>query len=46
MGIKIVGVMDALSISHCDLMGHSMGGKVAMRLARLSPHPAVSIYPV
>lgn len=33
----IVEVLDSLSIGSCDLMGHSMGGKVAMVLALQAP---------
>lgn len=33
----VVEVLDALHITQCDLMGHSMGGKVAMNLALLHP---------
>ncbi len=35
----VVEVLDALAIHTCDLMGHSMGGKVAMALAL--QHPAL-----
>ncbi|MDQ5767010.1 alpha/beta fold hydrolase [Thiothrix subterranea] len=37
MGADVVEVLDALAIPHCDLMGHSMGGKVAMTLALQQP---------
>lgn len=33
----VEALLDALSIERCDLLGHSMGGKVAMTLARQSP---------
>lgn len=35
----LIEVLDALGIHACDLMGHSMGGKVAMQLAL--QHPAM-----
>lgn len=37
MADDVLGVMDELHISACDLMGHSMGGKVAMALALQNP---------
>ena len=37
MGADVVEVLDALGIPRCDLMGHSMGGKVAMTLALQYP---------
>lgn len=37
MVADVLTVLDALAIPCCDLMGHSMGGKVAMRLALQSP---------
>jgi esterase len=39
MVADILEVLDALFISRCDLMGHSMGGKVAMLLAL--QHPSI-----
>lgn len=33
----LIGFLDALSISECDLLGHSMGGMVALRFALQSP---------
>lgn len=38
MAQDVVTVLDALAVTECDLMGHSMGGKVAMFLAL--HHPA------
>jgi len=38
MSADVVAVLDALAVPTCDLMGHSMGGKVAMMLAL--QHPA------
>ena len=38
MAQDVVAVLDALAVTECDLMGHSMGGKVAMFLAL--HHPA------
>lgn len=37
MVADIVEVLDTLAIPHCDLIGHSMGGKVAMALALQHP---------
>ncbi|ABE59287.1 alpha/beta fold hydrolase [Chromohalobacter israelensis] len=33
----VEALLEALNIERCDLLGHSMGGKVAMTLARQSP---------
>lgn len=38
MAQDVLAVLDALAVAECDLMGHSMGGKVAMFLAL--HHPA------
>ncbi|REC96186.1 alpha/beta fold hydrolase [Kushneria indalinina] len=38
MAADVLGVMDQLDIDQCDLLGHSMGGKVAMTLARHHPN--------
>ena len=38
MVADVIEVLDTLGIHSCDLMGHSMGGKVAMQLAL--QHPA------
>ncbi|PCJ42691.1 MAG: alpha/beta hydrolase [SAR86 cluster bacterium] len=37
MAEDVVQMMDALGISNADFIGHSMGGKIAMRLALNSP---------
>ncbi len=37
MTADIIALLDDLNIAHCDLMGHSMGGKVAMSLALRYP---------
>ena len=37
MADDVLAVLDALNIKSCQLMGHSMGGKVAMVLALLYP---------
>lgn len=37
MAADVLSVMDQLNIQQCDLLGHSMGGKVAMTLARCHP---------
>lgn len=37
MSADVVEVLAALAMPHCDLMGHSMGGKVAMTLALQHP---------
>jgi esterase len=37
MVADIIVLLDELGIAHCDLMGHSMGGKVAMLLALQYP---------
>src|SRR3954447_14134296 len=33
----LAGFLDALDVARCDLLGHSMGGMVAMRFALLHP---------
>ena len=38
MASDLIELMDQEGISDVDLMGHSMGGKVAMRIALLAPH--------
>ncbi|MFC0338673.1 esterase [Kushneria avicenniae] len=37
MAEEVLAVMTRLEIQQCDLLGHSMGGKVAMTLARRHP---------
>lgn len=37
MAADVLEVMNQLDIQRCDLLGHSMGGKVAMTLARRHP---------
>ncbi len=51
MAEDIVETMDALRISNADLIGHSMGGKIAMQLAlnypeRVNKLVVVDIAPV
>lgn len=38
MVADVLEVLDSLYVDSCDLMGHSMGGKVAMQLALHHPH--------
>jgi pimeloyl-ACP methyl ester carboxylesterase len=39
----LAGFLDALGIEHCDLLGHSMGGMVALRLALAEPGRVASL---
>ncbi|EPC04467.1 hypothetical protein L861_03850 [Litchfieldella anticariensis FP35 = DSM 16096] len=43
MADDVLGVLNRLDIEHCHLLGHSMGGKVAMTLARLHPQRVASL---
>ncbi len=37
MGQDVIQLLDQLQISHTSVIGHSMGGKVAMKLGQLEP---------
>jgi pimeloyl-ACP methyl ester carboxylesterase len=39
----VLGALDALGIERCDLLGHSMGGMVALRLALDAPARVASL---
>ncbi|KPQ23428.1 MAG: putative hydrolases or acyltransferases (alpha/beta hydrolase superfamily) [Halomonas sp. HL-48] len=43
MSADVLALMDKLSLSHVQLLGHSMGGKVAISLARQHPERVVSL---
>lgn len=43
MSDDVVAVLDRLNIERCDLLGHSMGGKVAISLARRFPERLTSL---
>lgn len=43
MADDVVALLDRLAIERCDLLGHSMGGKVAISLARRFPERLVSL---
>lgn len=43
MAADLKETLDALSLEKIHLMGHSMGGKVAMRFAQLYPHYILSL---
>lgn len=43
MTADIIALLDDLNIAQCDLMGHSMGGKVAMTLALHYPQRVQSL---
>ncbi len=39
----VVGFLDAVDVPRCDLLGHSMGGMVALRLALAKPERVASL---
>jgi pimeloyl-ACP methyl ester carboxylesterase len=39
----LLGLLDALGIERCDLLGHSMGGMVALRAALAAPERVASL---
>ncbi|MHB0775342.1 alpha/beta fold hydrolase [Halomonas sp. WWR20] len=43
MAEDVMALLERLEIDNCDLLGHSMGGKVAMTLARQSPQRIASL---
>ncbi|WP_163648602.1 alpha/beta fold hydrolase [Modicisalibacter sp. 'Wilcox'] len=43
MADDVIALLDRLQITDCDLLGHSMGGKVAMSVARLAPRRVASL---
>lgn len=43
MADDVVALLDRLAIERCDLLGHSMGGKVAISLARRFPERLTSL---
>jgi pimeloyl-ACP methyl ester carboxylesterase len=43
LAADLAGFLDALGIARCDLLGHSMGGMVALRLALAEPDRVASL---
>lgn len=43
MADDVIALLDRLEIERCDLLGHSMGGKVAISVARLAPERLASL---
>lgn len=43
MADDVIALLDRLAIERCDLLGHSMGGKVAISLARRFPERLTSL---
>lgn len=43
MAEDVMMLLDKLSIKHAHVLGHSMGGKVAMSLARIAPERVASL---
>jgi pimeloyl-ACP methyl ester carboxylesterase len=39
----LAGFLDATGVEHCDLLGHSLGGMVALRLALRAPERVASL---
>ena len=41
--LDLTGFLDAMGIAHCDLLGHSMGGMVCLRLTLADPERIASL---